>query len=103
MTEKLEKQIKDLMQTLVDNKIPAIFLASVGDQFIQSRNIGNETSAELLASFISSSEDMMEAVLLQFEKMRDLSEEQMIEKLESNGDTTATSNQATAGGDNTGS
>lgn len=102
MTEQTEKQIKDLMQTLADQKIPAVFIASIGDQFIQSRNVNDKVSAELITGFISKSDEMMEATLMQFERMRDLSESKLIEKLE-NGDTTATADEDTTGGNDTGS
>lgn len=67
MKEELLQQIKDLIETLKKENIPAIFLAFNEDHFINVKNCKFDTVAQLLVNQIESSDQMNEAFVMELE------------------------------------
>ena len=68
MKEELLKRATDLMHELSEQKIPALFIADIGNECIKARNVGDVGTAGLLCNFLNDDEGLQDAFTEELEK-----------------------------------
>lgn len=67
MKEQILKKVEELFEMLKDSKIPAMFVANLGDEAIKATNVGKDAVAKLMIIQLDNDAELQDEFLEQME------------------------------------